>query len=261
MSGQCDNDCLTATCRRCSSVICCCGPAEPPPPACSHPVLIPRSRRVVLTDCIAGLRLKVVGCDADAAGIEGWIRRRGQQRWLLKYPATYVDGDGLTVFRFDAKVAELPSGRYEMEVRRGCDVCTLVEIVVPPGCATLGALLSLPYTSYNYPARPEGVTAMFDLIASLTTSLCAPLAKTDTALPLSDADKAILCGLVLCRPVQLVLDDGVQQEIVEFSGCSAGNVVVRRGVGGTVPLAFPNGTGLNFAWTPQNVTNAVAGCP
>jgi hypothetical protein len=102
---------------------------------------------------------------------------------------------------------------------------------------------------------------MFEPLITYSAEICRPFGPGDTVLPLLPADAARLCAVVLCHPVELVLDDGVQRETVEFSGCTAGVPIVRRGVSGTIALSFPRGSTLKFVWTVANVTAAAEGCP
>jgi hypothetical protein len=249
--------CLQA--GRCPPVypICCCTPV-PPPAACCGPRFTRESRLRIDRCKVAGVRVELAACDVTEASM--WIRRRGQDAWLLQYPAMAVDASGALVFRFDDLLLELAPGRYEAQIRVGCDPCGCLEVEVPPGCAGVRAHTPLMYHTEVDPEGPEDAD-MFEPLVSFSAELCRPLAPGDTALPLLPADAARLCAVTLCRPVQLVLDDGVQRETVEFSGCTAGVPTVRRGVAGTVALSFPKGSTLKFVWTEANVLAASEGCP
>jgi hypothetical protein len=66
--------------------------------------------------------------------------------------------------------------------------------------------------------------------------------------------------MVLCRPVELKLCDGVRVEAVRFTGCTAGVPQFLRGVDGTGPFRFPKGAVLTFDWTENNIAAACEGC-
>lgn len=249
--------CLQA--GRCPPVYptCCCTPV-PPPEACCGPRFT-RASRLRIDRCkVAGVQIELASCAVEDTSL--WIRRRGQTAWLLTYPAMTVDAAGALIFRFDDLLLELAPGRYEAQIRVGCDPCGCLEVEIPPGCAGVKTHKPLLYHTETDPEGPED-SAMFEPLVSLSVELCRPAGPGDAVLPLLPADVARLCAAVLCRPVQLVLDDGVQRETVEFSGCVAGVPVMRRGVAGTIARSFPKGTTLKFVWTEANVVAASEGCP
>ena len=236
---------------------CCCAPA-PPPDACC-PTRFSRQARLRLDQCkTAGVSIALSGCSHEDVSL--WLRRRGQDVWVLRYPALFQDVSGAFVFRFDAKIYDLRAGRYEAQVRVGDDPCGCLEVEVPPGCGGIASMREVAYHNAQDPQGPEGL-GMFDDLLTFSAQLCRPLDPGATTLPLTPAQTSVLCAASLCRPVQLVLDDGVQRETVEFSGCTAGVPTVRRAVAGTLPLTFPKGTTLKFVWTEANVLAASEGCP
>lgn len=193
------------------------------------------------------------------------IRRRGHrgdESWLLEYPAFDADFDGRTRFILDSQITALADGRYEAQVMQGCDVCGTFEIELDKSCAldvTSAATVRGEIAKVINGEIPN-VTDIFQEINTLSVNTCAILEATDTRLPLAQADKDALCALVLCRGVELMLTDGVKSEVVLFSGCANGEVEVTRAQAGTSAARFPIGTDLCFTWTSNNVTAAAEGC-
>jgi hypothetical protein len=187
------------------------------------------------------------------------VRRRGTCEWVLSYPAWDLDDEGGIRFLLDAKFFDQKHGRYEAELLHDSEPCATIELDYRRNCpVSRPRPVAITRVEPCYPAAPEGVTPVFEQLYTFCTTLCGVLEKSSQVLPI--CDPAALCDIVLCRPVQLALDDGVHHEIVEFSACSMGQVVVTRGVAGTVPQRFPAGARVMFVWTADNVTAAVEGC-
>jgi hypothetical protein len=209
------------------------------------------------------LDLKVNEClAADSDDMPDlYIRRRGQDNWLLRYPAFEMNDDGAFRFIFDSKYYTLPTGRYEAQVRVGCKICGSVEIDLTDKCRlskTAGSMLE-PFQPLIHSMEPPGVTDIFTDVSQFKAVTCAIVEPSDTTLPLKPADALKLCQAVLCRPVQLVLYDSTKQEVVEFAGCVDGVPVVTRGVDGAC-RRFPSGAVIQFSWTEGNVVAACEGC-
>lgn len=257
---SCGPVCLPTTCVRCSCGPCRCDLLPADPVAC-RPTVVGKHNRLTVNECLAGFTLPLSGCRAHSrSDYVAMVRRRGTASACLKYPAFDIGADGSLVFRFDPKILDLSPGRYKVEVRRGCDSCAVLELVVPR-CVTGSRIETIAtHTVTPVTTGPTEVIVFADIV-TLSIDLCRALEKNQTVLPLTAADAAALCAIVLCCPVQLVLDDGVNREVVEFSGCVDGAVVVERGVAGTKPTRFPAGTTLRFEWTASNIQHECEGCP
>lgn len=217
--------------------------------AASRIVVGPHDRGVMLpiTDT-AGLDLNVLALR---------IRRRGSDEWLLTYPAWDRTDDGKHVFfLLDSALGEW--GRFEARVEYGGRKLGTFEIdyrAAAPVSARMGeALEARPVTIIT--DKPTGATDMYDPVQTFSATLTEPLARADVVLPLSETARAALCNAVIAQPVQLVITDGVQHEIVEFTACQMNQVVVTRARAGTLPRKFPAGATVQFSWTVQNVANA-----
>ena len=217
----------------------------------------PEMRSIVLDRGACG-----VSSVSDEA-ISMMIRRKGQEEFILRYDSFDHDDHGRMRFVLDDNLFNLPAGRYEASLHQGCTHCSTFEIVLDEGCdvnvQSVQAVMGESYTIRN--GEMDSVSDIFDCVNVFEAELCAVLEADATTIPLSNADRDNLCDCVLCRSVELVLDDGVKSEIVLFSGCSEGLVRVTRGVAGTSPRKFPVGTKLAFTWTPANVSAACEGCP
>lgn len=191
-----------------------------------------------------------------------FIRRRGKDAWLFEYPAWDRDG-GRLEFRFDHQFLGAKPGRYEAELRSGCDVCHTVELVLVAPCNTRPALVC-PEPADRillHTEKPEGLTVVvFESIQNFCATFCDTLEKDDDVLPLSAEDKAFLCEQVLCQAVELVVSDGFKTETVLFSGCEGGAPVVERCRAGSQLRRFPKGAKVCFSWTAYNVATECAGC-
>jgi hypothetical protein len=210
------------------------------------------------------------GCPPDIRDIEGWVRRRGQGRWLLKYPAWDTDADGNIQFRFDSQFKSLKPGRYEFQIRvkeHGTHgvcgpkhrPCGSAEITLKQSCPLdLSKHQLVKKAATVSPARPTGVPPVFDAIQNYTAPLCALMDRGDTVLRVSGSGLSQLCGVALCKPVQLVITDGFNTETVTFTGCQNGAAIVVRGA---PQFKFPKNATVAFQWTAANVAAAVSGCP
>ena len=210
------------------------------------------------------------GASAHVAENTMYIRRRGECEFSLAYPAFDKDGAGAVRFILDSKFAVLPAGRYEAQLRQNkaagnqCDavVCGSFEIVKPDFCdlkpISPQAVDSAVTVIHSGPI--DGVTDVFDEISQFTAPTCKVMETGDDTLKLSDADKVRLCAITLCRPVQLVIFDGVKSETVEFAGCVGGEPVVTRAASSGSAQRFPVGSTVTFMWTTANVAAACEGC-
>lgn len=222
-------------------------------------------QKVRVTPDVAGTEFPpaLCGCAGavpSIAGIEAWVRRRGECTWRVKYPAWDVSERGWIVFRWDDALYGLKPGRYEAEIRQNGHACGAVELVIGPECAIdLRRHRPLTRRVSAYPtSAPEGAFPVFDAIATFSASLCGVLERGATTLPLCPADLSALCSVTLCRPVELQLSDGVATELVMFEGCVSGVPQFRRG---SPQFKFPRGASLSFVWSTHNVTGAMSPCP
>lgn len=193
------------------------------------------------------------------------IRRRSQRGdapWLLEYAQFDKDNEGRLRFIIDDKLFALSDGRYECVVMQGCDTCQHFQLVLDKRCTiAVGSLDAVDGETVKIVnGEIPNVTDIFQTINTLELNLCAVLEPDVNVLPLSQSDKDAMCALVLCRAVELMISDGVKSEVVSFSGCTDGNVVVARGQAGTSPARFPAGSELCFTWTTNNVVAAAEGC-
>ena len=101
---------------------------------------------------------------------------------------------------------------------------------------------------------------IFEHIQNFSARFCKIFDKDDVVLPLLPDDELRLCSEVLCKPVQLVITDGVKSETVLFVGCDSGVPVVERGQAGTEVVKFPAGATIQFSWTAANVVAECEGC-
>lgn len=235
-------------------------PADPSPTRlrCRQKVrLQPGDRAITLDGGCA------CGSPEDLSKTWLFIRRRGQDPWLVKYPAWDVDEAGNTMFLFDDLFLAQPPGRYEAQLRLAiteCEskVCDVFEIALPKDCGTSTvrprAVASEPMC---FPDAPCGVYPVYEEIQTFCGALCGVLERGVRTLPLCDADIAALCGVTLCAPVQLVISDGVRTEIVEFTACDGETVTVERAMAGTSQYRFPPGSTVKFEWTQDNVARAL----
>ena len=221
-------------------------------------------RTIIICDDVRGVCVPLAACGLTCApepldDLNLFIRRRGTQQWLIRYPAWELKDDGRVCFMFDSQFPT-KDGRYEAEIRYNDVVLGIIELHVPRRALVADKdVQPMRQRHFQAPPKPQGVTDMYEPIESFQAHLCAILEPENTVLPISDDLKAQLCSLTLCRPAQLVINDGVHREIVEWR-CDAGEVILERGKGGTVPQRFPAGAVIRFEWTEANVTNAMQGC-
>jgi hypothetical protein len=229
--------------------------------------------KIKLSDYADGLAIPLHGylpcasgdCDTipDYAKFFGRVVRRGQSQALAEVPLFDIE-NSRALFRFDSAVKSLPKGRYLFHVMDGANgaICQSLELEVTTQCCMKAQVEPIKKTSAVLPPTPElvGLSPMYDQILNLDMRFTRPLERSDTALPLTPQDAAALCALVLCKPVELIITDCVNTEIIKFSGCTGSSATILRGQAGTQPTKFPTGSAIRFAWTATNTTNAVAGC-
>lgn len=239
-----------------------CGEYLPEPVSVCGPNFVSNFKRLTLSQCTAGLTFPVCEADAELKDIAGFFTRRGSHHAELKYPAFTITPAGAT-FRFDSKLNKLKRGRYLFTVKhKECDTCAEIEINLTNNCIVKDEMPTLIKSLAPLPKidAPQGATPMYNAIASLNFELCSPLLEGQTTLPLTAANAASLCAIVLCKPVELVISDGVSREIVKFSGCTAGAPMIERGQAGTTQAKFPKGSSITFYWTQANTVHAMEGC-
>jgi hypothetical protein len=179
-----------------------------------------------------------------------------------KLVAFDTDMEGRVRFMLDDAFTRLPPGRYAAQVMQGCKVCFIFEIAIERKCtvsvSSMDAVSGEDMVIHN--GSLPNMTAIFDSLNTFTAKTCRILEPGATQLPLSSADIARLCAVTLCRPVQLLIGDGVKTETVSFAGCAGGVATVTRGVAGSSPARFPVGARVAFSWTDANVAAASEGC-
>lgn len=228
----------------------------------------PLAFAVKLSDCLAGVVFDYACPTGDYRTVALRIRKRGFSHkphpFLLEYKAFAVEGASI-IFRFDSQTERLPPSRYEAVLLDGCKECGSFELKVTDRCAvSLRSHSVLPYHGVApQTRRPEGANAMFDTLAGFEVTSCAVYEVGGTGLPLSATDRAALCAKLVgvCRPVELVIDDGVNREVVLVSGCTSGIPNIQRAQGTSRQHRFPAGTTIRFEWTMANVAAMAAGCP
>lgn len=252
---DCKPKCLCNGCRTCGS----CGCAPPEPKRflrCRVKVQLSASDRAITlpASCVCD------DAEVDLSKLWLWVRRRGQSEWALRYPAWETDDYGGILFLFDDQLQRLPPGRYEGELRyRGC-ACETIELDLRRKCPPrVTRVETVREACMTFPSF-QGGFPVFESVQGFTAELCGVLEKGVRSLPLCGADKTRLCAATLCKPVQLVLCDGVRTEIIEFSGCTDDQILVDRGMGGTTQRRFPPGTKVSFEWTEANIAGVMAPC-
>jgi len=254
------NSCGCEDAHPLSSCGCGCGPK--PKPCLPPPTILSCAARVRVSADDAGVVLPrncICGDGLDLSLLKMRVRRRGECEWTLEYPAWDLDEAGGVRFLLDALFFDQKQGRYEAELTYDGAHCMTVELDYHRNCALKsGKPKTIRRVEPCYPSAPVGVNPVFEPLYTFCTTLCSILERDAQALPLCDTGP--LCSMVLCRPVQLAIDDGVHHELVEFAACASGSVVVTRGVGGTTPQRFPSGSRVMFVWSPDNVVAAVEGC-
>lgn len=206
--------------------------------------------------------LKVCGCGStspDLYQLKVRFRRRGQCIWLLEYPAWDISDCGIE-FRWDLQLHRLKPGRYEAQFYYGDRPCGLVEMQIGGECPlSVDTFTTLRARDTRYPtASPPGAYPVFDEIVGYTAKLCSVLNRGDTLIPLCQPDIDRLCAISLCKPVQLQITDGYNSELVTFTGCTNGAVIVTRG---SPQHKFPTGSTVQFVWSADNARAACSPCP
>lgn len=239
----------------------------------------PRTRRIIehkmdISDDTAATCFAPTLCNftrsADISKLSAWVRPRGTFDWKLTYDAFDRDDMGRVCFRWDHQLFELGKPRLEVEFRTSNGllpptyvVCGRMELRIVTRCALdLFSAVNVPHKD-GQPAATEtvpGVHPVFDDLLGFSGSLCSILEASGTFLSLCTDGLVVLCGVTLCRPVQLQISDGVNIEYVQFAGCVSGIANVLRGQNNTTPRRFPVGSTVVFTWTAFNVTAATEGC-
>lgn len=196
-------------------------------------------------------------CTSPSTDYTLYVRRRGAINWDLEYPAWEVSEDGSLCFRLDDLFPMTP-GRYEGEIRSAAgDVVGHVEIIVPRTRLT-AAQISRGMARRRM-SKPAGASDMFEPLVGWQTRLCDILEPTGRKLPVDSTVESFLCSLTLCKPAQLVIDDGIRQEVIEWR-CVSGQIEIDRAADGKGPYRFPRGAEVYFDWTEENVRRAMEGC-
>lgn len=199
----------------------------------------------------------------EFARYEAYVRPRGTTTWVLAYPAFDLLDNGHLCFRWDDNLFNLGSDRLEVEFRHDGEPVGSIELrIITQRTLNLECgshSESDPYSGPD-PLDPE-VHRIFDEVYLFESRLNRILERGDSQLHMCDEHAGKLCEVSLCRPVELVIDDGVNHEIVLFKGCNYGAIVVNRGRANTTPKRFPVGAKVKFAWTPYNIQAAKLGCP
>lgn len=252
--------------KRCGcSHSCDCGANTCSPKEIERVPAIPCTRRIKLPCDAPGVSFPLTECgntcDADIKKLSGWVRRLGQTPWLVKYPAWDFDDRKRVMFRFDPHLWKQPPGRYEFQLRRDdCVPLCRAELVLKRECPldlSNGALIKAA-PARHFPLKPSGVLPVFDAISTFTAELCRVWERGSSVLPLSPADATTLCAVVICKPVELVVSDGVNSEVVLYTGCVAGVPQIARS---GPQFKFPKGSSIAFQWTPANVAASLTPCP
>jgi hypothetical protein len=265
--GGCQSNCQCNSCSSCRGANLC-GHHEP---CCGEKPLRCDVKLTLPCDAMGvAFAPTMCGCPQDLKLLTGRVRRRGQAKWLLEYPAWDTDPEGNIQFRFDTQFKMLKPGRYEFQIQvkdsgthGACGPtkrpCGSAEITLKQTCPinlTKHALVKRDTSVY--PPRPVGVTSVFDAIQTFSANLCALMDRGDSVLRLGAADMQRLCAITLCKPVQLVISDGINSEVVTFSGCTSGTPTVVRG---NPQYKFPRNATIKFEWTMANAVSAQTGCP
>lgn len=199
-----------------------------------------------------------------------FVRRRGRPEYLLRYDTFETDTRG-HLFFFDHLLFTQPPGRYAIEVWHGdtrnpmtCDIgrlCARFEVDLG-GCELDPCAVEIvePDNIIIRKGEIAVATPIFDVIRNFEVKTCGDTAAGDPNIPLSAADRAALCNMVLCRPVELRIHDGVRSELVRFMGCTSATPRFERNADGEGTRKFPKGATLTFNWTEANILAATEGC-
>lgn len=186
------------------------------------------------------------------------MRRRGTDDYFAEYAGWDRNAEGAIVFLLDDLLWEQRYGRYEAELSyAGVSVGVLELNYRPTAPITPGALRTLaPKLSAIPTTKPQGVGNVFDSIQAMQFLLTAPLEKGARLVPLRSTDKTALCAVTLAAAAEFEITDGFQSELVKFTACTAGEVLVDRAQSGTAQRRFPAGSLLRFVWSTKNVAAA-----
>jgi len=198
-------------------------------------------------------------CDdqTDIGSITIRIRRRGTEQFTLEYPAWDRNEDQDIVFLLDDLFLNEPEGRYDVAVFVDEELCGWLEIEKPKCKIALGKPKPIVRETLCFPVYEGNGCSLFEDVQAFKATLCGVLEKGVRSIPLCEEDKDTLCGLSLCSPVELVLSDGCNTEIVSFGKCEEGEPIFERGVAGTKQARFPVVSTLRFEWTEKNVGYAM----
>ncbi|MFV0512498.1 MAG: hypothetical protein ACK5MY_02510 [Jhaorihella sp.] len=177
-----------------------------------------------------------------------------QARYLLRYPAYDVKGEKVG-FRWDDNLHALPPGRYTAEVRMCDRVCHEFEFI-SPDCREVGGegtVENLLYQGGGCPL-PDGqrddTGGTFTLWHNYAGKLIMPTRESSMTLEVDPPPFKETRDLEV-QP-QLILTDGVIEEVVDVRYVNGHVVGVERGG----ENAWPVGTCIRFAWTPDNLERA-----
>ena len=191
------------------------------------------------------------------------IRREQRYEWLIKYPAWEYDEQGFVHFRFDDQFPAEP-GRYHAEIYddEAREFLGWIEFEVPRRrqFRSVDRVIPVPpHGNIELKDKP-GNWDMFQQIEGFRTALCRILERDANELPIPAAKAAELGRMTMCKQPQLVIDDGVYREIVEWRYEGGKIMLTERAVGGEGPYRFPRGAEVRFEWTSDNVVRAQEGC-
>ena len=233
------------------------------------PLRVGIHRRVVI--CPETMAIDVAGetcgcsdicVDRDPATLEGlslWVGRAGQCQYEFAYDAFDFSDTGAIRFVLDSRLVQAKTGYYYGLFVRDGEECGQVVLHVKKSPGLQDDRIQA--ISCNKPYEPclmetNDVSDIFAAIDSWTSKTAEVLAKDTTQINLcSSADLTALTQEPLCRAVELVIEDGMNTEIVTYDGSSP--LTVTRG---NPCYKFPAGATIKFAWTTNNVLAAVEGC-
>lgn len=258
MSGCCQSCGVSNPCgaTRCGSILCADAPC---PQACPPRLKLPRVDISPYSPGICiGANVHVLALNADLSAVVMRVRQRGTAEWKFLYQAWDRAEDGGVCFRVDQNLCTLGE-RIEAEVLYLGLVFGHFELrVVPELYINVQDLKPLKRGRFPFNVlAPAGASFMFEPFYPLYAPLCQVLDAAASELPICLDPLNALCAIPVPEPVQFVLDDGINQEVVLYTGPTAGRVVVTRAQAGTQARRFPAGTVLRFAWTEFNVAAAM----
>lgn len=201
---------------------------------------------------------RTCGCEApDITDLCVQIRRGGASDWLAQYDAFSVTDAGMVRFVWDSNLTAAQPGYYEAYFYK--DDCLVGQELIrlsKDRVVYTDRHTNIKCAEPFEPAAPPAgmITDVFDEYTDFSCALAAVLEKG--ALTVALCDDKTLEGLgTLCRPVELVIEDGMNLETVTYDGNAEGTIVR-----GSPCFRFPKGAVIKFAWTENNVTAAVEGC-